>query len=537
MKRLLGPLARWLGLAVAPAFAAGQTPSAPAPDLPVNPAPAVTRLDPALPTLWIAGDSTAARGRGETQQGWGVPFAEYFDPARINVANRARGGRSSRTFVNEGLWDQLLAGVKAGDTVLIQFGHNDGGAINTRPARGSLPGLGDETQDIESVNTQRPETVHTFGWYLRKMIADVKAKGASPIVLSLTLRNRWENGRIERGSGRYSAWSYATAKDAAVPFIDLMNTQADAFDALGETAVKAFYPQDHTHFNAQGADLHAATVVALLKGLRPSPVTKALSAKGEAVAADRFSWLRLPRPENPRLPSLILVGDSTVRNGRGDGANGQWGWGDFLAPYFDLARVNLVNRAVGGTGARSFGPAGHWAATLALVQPGDVVLIQFGHNDNGPRGPLKGTGPETEERENPATREKETVRTFGAYLRSYVAEVRARQATPILCSLVPRKIWRDGRIARATGSHADWTREVAAAERVAFLDLHEGIAARYDALGAAAVEPLFADERVHTTRVGAELNAACVVAALRALPQNPLAGFLLGAGVPASRSP
>jgi lysophospholipase L1-like esterase len=241
---------------------------------------AATRLDPALPTLWIAGDSTAARGRGATQQGWGVPLADYFDPAKINVDNRARGGRSSRTFVSEGLWEQLLADVKKGDTVLLQFGHNDGGPINTRPARGSLPGLGDETEEIESITTNRPETVHTFGWYLRKMIADVKAKGATPIVLSLTLRNVWENGKIERGSGRYSQWSYEVAKSAAVPFLDLMNTQGDAFDALGEPAVKALYPQDHTHFNAEGADLHAATVVALLKGLRPSPITKVLSTKG-----------------------------------------------------------------------------------------------------------------------------------------------------------------------------------------------------------------------------------------------------------------
>lgn len=528
MTNLLRRFARRFTLALAPTLVAfGQAPTvAPAPDLPVNPAAVVTRLDPNLPTLWIAGDSTAARGRGETQQGWAVPFADYFDPAKINIANRARGGRSSRTFVTEGLWDQLLAGVKKGDTVLIQFGHNDGGPVNVKPARGSLPGLGEETQDIESVTTNRPETVHTFGWYLRKMIADLKAKGAQPIVLSLTLRNRWEDGKIERGSGRFSAWSYDIAKSAAVPFLDLMNTQADAFDRLGADAVKALYPQDHTHFNARGADLHAATVVALLKGLRPSPVAKVLSAKGEAVTADRFSWLRLPRPTNPKLPSLILVGDSTVRNGRGDGVNGQWGWGDYLTPYFDTTRLNIVNRAVGGTGARSFGPAGHWAAALALVKPGDVVLVQFGHNDNGPRGSLKGTGPETEERENPTTHQKETVRTFGAYLRSYVADIRAAGATPVLCTLVPRKIWQDGKIARSAGSHADWTRTIAAEDKVALLDLHERIATRYDALGETAVNPLFADERVHTTKAGAELNAACVVEALRALEKNPLADYL-----------
>src|SRR6185369_116930 len=124
--------------------------------------------------------------------------------------------------------------------------------------------------------------------------------------------------------------------------------------ALGEPAVKSLYQQDHTHFNAQGADLHAATVVSLLKGLRPSPITNVLSPKGQAVPADKFSWLRLPRPINPRLPSLILVGDSTVRNGRGDGAGGQWGWGDYLGTAFDPAKINVVNRAVGGLSSRTF---------------------------------------------------------------------------------------------------------------------------------------------------------------------------------------
>ncbi len=513
--------------------ALAQTP-APAPDLKQNPAPAAVRLNPALPSLFIAGDSTAARGRGATQQGWAVPFADYFDPAKVNIVNRARGGRSSRTFIAEGSWDQLLADLKPGDTVLLQFGHNDGSPVAEAPTtprqqwrfRGSLPGLGEETREIDNLLSNKREVVHTFGWYLRKMIAVVKAHEAIPIVLSLTLRNRWEDGKIERGSGRYSQWSYEIAKAAAVPFIDLMNTQADAFDALGEDKVKALYPQDHTHFNAEGADLHAQTVVALLKGLRPSPVTKVLSPKGQAVVADRFSWLRLPRPVNPKLPSVVLVGDSTVRNGRGDGVGGQWGWGDFLGAHLDLAKVNVVNRAVGGTGARSFLPSGHWDAALALLKPGDVVMIQFGHNDNGARGPVRGTGPETEERENPATKQKETVLTFGAYLRRYVADVRAKGATPVLCSLVPRKIWKGGKIARTAGSHADWTREVATAENVAFLDLHELIAQRYDALGEAAVNPLFADERVHTSQAGAEFNAGVVIAGLKSLPQNPIAAYL-----------
>jgi lysophospholipase L1-like esterase len=376
------------------------------------------------------------------------------------------------------------------------------------------------------VLTKQAEVVHTFGWYMRKMIADVRAKGASPVVLSLTVRNRWADGRIERGSGRYSLWAYDIAKAAAVPFIDVTNTAADHLEALGETHSTTLYPQDHTHFNAEGADLHARAVVAGLKGLRPSPIEHALSVKGRAVPSDTFAWLRLPRPANVRLPSLYLVGDSTVRNGRGDGVNSQWGWGDYLGTHLDLSTINLVNRAVGGTGARTFITIGHWANTLTRLRPGDVVMIQFGHNDNGERGALRGAGTATEERVNEQTKERETVETFGAYLRRYVADVRARGATPILCTLVPRNIWRDGRIARGAETHADWTRAVAAAERVPLADLHERIAERYDAMGPTVVNPLFADQTVHTTAAGAELSAAIVADALRALPDHPLARHL-----------
>src|SRR3954467_9881659 len=58
-------------------------------------------------------------------------------------------------------------------------------------------------------------------------------------------------------------------------------------------------------------------------------------------------------PANPSLPTLWLVGDSTVRNGGGTGGNGQWGWGDRIAPLFDTSRINIVNRARGGRSRRS----------------------------------------------------------------------------------------------------------------------------------------------------------------------------------------
>ncbi|HEX2854545.1 MAG TPA: rhamnogalacturonan acetylesterase [Opitutaceae bacterium] len=522
-----------------------------APDLPARPAPAaapsVPKLDPTLPTIFIAGDSTAARGKGESQQGWGVPFADYFDAGKVNIVNRARGGRSSRTFITEGMWDGLLADVKEGDLVLIQFGHNDNGALNDEPppplrARGTIPGLGEETKEIDNVITKKHEVVHTFGWYLRKMIADVKGKKATPVVLSPTARNRWIDGKLERGLGRYGQWTYEIAKTANVPFIDVSNVLADQFEPLGEARLKeTYYVEDFVHYNAAGADLHAAAVVAGLKGWRIATVRNALSEKGTAVEAERSAWLRLPRPADPKLPSLFLIGDSTVRNGQDDGQNkgaeGQWGWGNPIAAYFDPAKINVVNRAVGGLSSRTFLTGGHWERALALMKPGDFLMIQLGTNDGGnvsdtsrARASIKGVGAETEEIENQLTKKHEVVLTFGGYLRKYIADARAKGVTPILCSLIPRKIWDDaGHIKRDKDTYAGWTAKVAQQENVGFIDLNEWVARTHDELGREAVMKLFPqvtpDEHTHPNWAGADLDAQLVVAGAKALPGNPLKAY------------
>jgi lysophospholipase L1-like esterase len=165
-----------------------------------------------------------------------------------------------------------------------------------------------------------------------------------------------------------------------------------------------------------------------------------------------------------------------------------------------------------------------------MLKPGDFVMMQFGHNDNGSpatgRTAIKGIGPETLDVENPTNKQHEVVLTFGGYLRKYITDTRAKGATPIVCSLVPRKIWKDGKIVRSKDSQAGWAEQVAKAEGVTFVDLNEIIAQHYDELGPEKVEPLFGDEHTHTSAAGAELNAQCVVAGLKALTNNPLAPYL-----------
>ena len=93
-----------------------------------------------------------------------------------------------------------------------------------------------------------------------------------------------------------------------------------------------------------------------------------------------------------------------------------------------------------------------------------------------------------------------------------------------MCSLVPRKTWRDGKIVRSKDNYAGWAEQVAAAEGAAFVDLNEIIARRYDQLGPEKVEPLFADPHTHTSRAGAELNARGVAEGLQGIFANRMSG-------------
>ena len=242
----------------------------------------------------------------------------------------------------------------------------------------------------------------------------------------------------------------------------------------------------------------------------------------------------LPEPANPKLPSLFIIGASDVRNGRGTGGSGLWGWGEPLAKYFDATKINVVNRAVGGLSSRTYQTMGYWEATLALMKPGDFLIVAFGFYDpklindpQRPHGTLLGVGEETTEIDNVVTKQHEVVHTFGWYQRKFIADAKARGVTSILCSVVASKLWKDGKVIRVWAKTSDlWDAAMAHDAGLGYLPIDEIIARRYDALGQKKVEALFGrDEVVHTNADGADLNAQCVVAALKGLNENPLAPF------------
>jgi rhamnogalacturonan acetylesterase len=266
-----------IALAAALMTAQALPPSAPQPQPGPPPLttdiPPLPHLDPALPTLFLVGDSTMKVGTAG-QMGWGEVVGDFFDRTRINVVNYARGGRSSRTFITEGLWNRVLSAMRPGDFVIIQFGHNDGGEIftTTRP-RASLPGTADDVRGGVVEMTGEFEAVHSFGWYIKRYVADATARGATPIVLSLVPRRIWKDGRIERDER--ADWAREAAATAGAAFVDLNAVIARRYEALGADAVLALFADEHTHTNAAGARLNAEcaagalTTTALGKYLLP----------------------------------------------------------------------------------------------------------------------------------------------------------------------------------------------------------------------------------------------------------------------------
>lgn len=244
-----------------------------------------------------------------------------------------------------------------------------------------------------------------------------------------------------------------------------------------------------------------------------------------------FSSFHLLHQEKP---VLYIIGDSTVRNGDGSGRNGQWGWGSFIAPYFDTNRISVSNQAIGGRSSRTFITEGRWDRILTTLKKGDYVVMQFGHNDGSPlddtaraRGTIAGIGNESKDIYNPIRKVNETVYTYGWYMRKYVKDALEKGAIPVICSPVPRDNWEGGKVKRGSTSYGLWARQIAGETGVHFIDLNELIAVKYEELGEKKVKTFFPADHTHTNKEGAELSAGIVIQAIRDSKPGDLQQYLI----------
>jgi lysophospholipase L1-like esterase len=312
-----------------PATPAAPVAGTPGPTLPVPDQANVRHdapLDPNLPTIFVVGDSTARNGR---DLGWGSHLGDYFDLTKVNVANRAIAGRSSRSYMDEGHWDSTLAEIKAGDFVLLQWGQNDGGDLGgagSRNARGDLKGDGDATQDVMQTTGPKSgqvETIHTYGWYNRKYVADILAKGATPMFLSMTIHNAWkpDAAGVQHVSldMRFGPVMWKIAQEDHLAFIDMAPVETTRMESVGKDKASLWFPIDFVHTSSEGADLNAQSVVialeiaksSLLKYLKaplpipPDAVTATKTSEASLAAnVDAASITPPPRPAPAPVPAV-----------------------------------------------------------------------------------------------------------------------------------------------------------------------------------------------------------------------------------------
>jgi lysophospholipase L1-like esterase len=463
----------------------------------------------------LVGDSTVAEGGG-----WGPGFRASFGPG-IDVVNRALNGRSSKSFRDEGHWEPALA--EKGDYVLMQFGHNDG------------PGKGPERET-------EPST--TYRENLTRYVDEARGAGAIPIlVTSIVRRTQTPDGKVTPDSlVPYVDAARRLAADRHLLLMDMYALTLAQCERLGVDGCQALDAKtadggpDTTHLGPIGqrevGGIAAREFLRVVLPAQHDVDPKTVPAHTLLPMNRARTTYAMPAPQDPKLPSVVIIGDSTVGNTHGDDPDSLWGWGDAIASHFDLARVNVVNRAIPGLSSRTYLTQGHWDSVMSLLKPGDVVLMQFGHNDTSPmndptraRGSLAGIGTDSQAIDNQMTGEPEVVHTYGWYLDRFISDARAKGASVVVCSAVPRRVWEGMHIVRGTDNAPS---AKAAAERagVGFIDLNARVASRYDLRGAQAVARFFPSDNTHTNRAGAEVIAAIVVEGLRDLRPNPVGAYL-----------
>ena len=205
--------------------------------------------------IFLAGDSTIAIKdiKVYPETGWGMPFVYFWDSS-VTVVNRARNGRSTKTFLSEGLWKSIMDETTEGDFIIIQFGHNDA-AVDKK---------------------ERYATPDTFKMNLTRFIQETREKKATPILLTPVSRRKFDkDGKAVETHKEYAALTKEVAIEQNALFIDLDEKSRALYQQFGEEKSKLLFLQlqagehpnypdgrnDNTHFSELGARLIAQIVL------------------------------------------------------------------------------------------------------------------------------------------------------------------------------------------------------------------------------------------------------------------------------------
>jgi lysophospholipase L1-like esterase len=390
-----------------------------------DPATAAQRAPGAKVRIDLIGDSTQTNNAG-----YGRGFCANLT-AEVDCVNMARGGASTRTFRELGIWDRAL--VTKPDYMVIQFGHND---LVTK----------------DHVGSGRQVALPDYVANLKRFVTEARAAGIKPVLVTpITRRYFGSDGKIHSDLGEYSEAMRGVARDMKVPLIELQNESIAYLDKIGEPAGNKLAMTkkdnngktifDKTHLDWAGSFVFGRMVAVDLGKAVPE---LAMYVRPKAAELPPQGVKAMKVIEGGPV-KIVLVGDSTVAT--------EGGWGPGFCAVM-TKNVTCVDLALNGRSSKSFRDEGAWKK--ALAERGDYYLMQFGHNDQKPDA-ARHTDPET---------------TYAEQIRTYIRDTRAIGGVPVVISPLARRGFKDGKPSNEDlRLYANAARRVAAEENVTFIDL------------------------------------------------------------------
>ena len=404
-------------LSAIPALAQGDPPRA------FDPATAAVRAPGTTVRIDLIGDSTQTNNAG-----YGRGFCANLT-AKVDCVNMAKGGASTKTFREQGLWERSLE--TKPDYMLIQFGHNDMESSDHNP---------------------RQTTMAEYEANLRKYVDEARAAGIKPVLVTPLTRRYFEaDGKIRSDLTAHSDTMKRVAAEMKVPLIDLQQDSIAYLDKVGEKEGNTLAITkkdddgktifDKTHLNWKGSYLFGR-IVAVDMGKAVPALSRYVRPQAATLPPEGFKAMKII---NGGPVKIVLVGDSTV--------NAEGGWGKGFCAIM-TPNVTCINEALNGRSSKSFIDEGAWKK--ALDDKGDYYLIQFGHNDQKPD----------------AARHTDPDGAYADNIRRYIHDVRAIGAIPVVVTSLSRRNYKDGVLVQDLTEYAKAAKRVGMEENVTVIDLN-----------------------------------------------------------------
>ena len=352
--------------------------------------------------IYLAGDSTVKYyGDDNSIGGWGEYIVNYFDEG-VDIINKAEGGRSTRSYLNQGRLDEIVSQLRKGDYVFIQFGHNDNRTTEDARVEHSVllgePNANGIYPKVKAEKTKTPDRIYefykndvypydkdfypyesgTFKWYMEQYILKVKEKGGIPVIITPVCRVLFDaDGKIQPAFGENNGYQLAAEQVAAennVVCIDAYTITKNLYESYGVLTTQGLHDvkddgtMDLTHYNKFGANIVASKLA--------DAVGKEIPELGAHLKA---STKAVTKTSDMKTANLFIVGDS----GKGQTDNDIFsahGFSEYVQDYLS-DKITVKDYTQCGATAKGFASTKEYKEFLSDVKEGDYVMLCFGRID------------------------------------------------------------------------------------------------------------------------------------------------------------